>query len=87
MGIITPFISLYYGIVLKMKFKWFSRKKRKGIKVTRAFLRDRLKEGDLEEKTIEKIINNYLRFGETVFNRKTIEGAFSLHKLLDNIKE
>ena len=82
-SIFKPIATIFYGLILRIKFSWFSRKKRKKRKTTKLFLEKKLHGKGLEDKIVEKIIDNYLRFGETIFDRKIIHAAFSINRTLD----
>lgn len=82
-SIFKPIATIFYGLILRIKFSWFSRKKRKKKKTTRLFLEKKLYGKGLEDKIVEKIIDNYLRFGETIFDRKVIHAAFSINRTLN----
>ncbi len=82
-SIFNPVVTLFYGLVIRVKFNWFSRRKRKRRKITRISLEKKLHNKGIEEKTVNKIIFNYLRFGETIFDRKVIQAAFSINRTLD----
>jgi hypothetical protein len=79
-SIFNPVLTLYYGLVVKIKFYWYSRKKRKRKKVASSFLKEKLNNKGIKEKTVDKIIENYLKFGETIFDRKLMQGALSLDR-------
>jgi hypothetical protein len=79
----NPIVTVFYGLIIRIKFSWFSRKKRKKRKITRNSLEKKLHNKGIEEKTVNKIIENYLKFGETIFNRKVIQAAFSINRTLD----
>jgi len=81
-SIFNPVLTLYYGLVVKIKFYWYSRKKRKRKKIASIFLKEKLSNKGMKDKTIDKIIENYLKFGETIFDRKLIQGALSLDRKL-----
>jgi len=81
-SIFNPILMLYYGLVVKIKFHWYSRKKKKRKKLASVFLKEKLNNKGIKEKTVDKIIENYLKFGETIFDRKLIEGALSLDRKL-----
>ena len=82
MGVFTPFAALYYSVLLKIKFRWFSRIKTKKIKVAKSFLYDKLMNGEIKESCVEEIIKNYLNFGDRIFNRKLLQNAFSMNRSL-----
>lgn len=82
-SIFNPIATVVYGLVLRIKFSWFSRKKRKRRKNTKAFLEKKLYGKDLEDKAVDRIIDNYLKFGETIFDRKIINAAFSINRKLN----
>ena len=82
-SIFNPIVTLFYGLIIRVKFSWFSRRKRKRRKITRTSLEKKLHNKGIEEKTVNKIIENYLRFGETIFDRKVIQAAFSINRTLD----
>ena len=66
MGIFSmfnPILTLYYGLVVKIKFHWYSRKKRKRKKLASVFLKERLNNKGIKENTVDKIVENYLKFG------------------------
>lgn len=81
-SIFNPVLTIYYGLVVKIKFYWYSRKKRKRKKIASIFLREKLNNKGIKEKTVEKIIENYLKFGETIFDRKLMLGALNLDRKL-----
>ena len=85
MGIFSmfnPVLTLYYGVLVKIKFYWYSRKKRKRKKIASIFLKEKLSNKGIKEKTVARIIETYLKFGETIFDRKLMEGALSLDRKL-----
>ena len=82
-SIFNPIVTLFYGLMIRIKFSWFSRKKRKRKKTTKKSLEKKLYGKGLEEKIVDKIIDNYLKFGETIFSRKLIHAAFSINRTLD----
>ena len=82
MGIFRPISTIYYGLVLKVKFHWYSRKKRKMKKSVKNFLKEKLKDEEFDDDTVNKVIENYLNFGEIIFDRKILETAFSLNRIL-----
>lgn len=86
MGIFKPISTIYYGLVLKVKFQWYSRKKRKMRKSTKNFLKEKLKDEEFGEEIVDTVIEKYLNFGETIFDRKILETAFSLNRILDSRK-
>ena len=83
MGIFRPISTIYYGLVLKIKFYWYSRKKRKKKKSVKNFLSEKLKDEEFDEDIVNIVIENYLNFGEIIFDRKILETAFNLNKILD----
>ncbi|MCG3220659.1 MAG: DUF1748 domain-containing protein [Candidatus Heimdallarchaeota archaeon] len=82
-SIFNPIATIFYGLIIRIKFSWFSRKKRKKRKTTQLFLEKKLHGKGLEDKIVGRIIDNYLRFGETIFDRKVIHAAFSINRTLD----
>ncbi|MFW9852567.1 MAG: hypothetical protein ACFFDS_06475 [Candidatus Thorarchaeota archaeon] len=81
-SIFNPVLTLYYGLAVKIKFYWYSRKKRKRKKIASIFLKKTLSNKGIKDKTVDKIIENYLKFGETIFDRKLMQGALSLDRKL-----
>ena len=86
MGIFKPISTIFYGLVLKVKFHWYSRKKRKMKKSVRSFLKEKLKDEEFDKEVVDAIIENYLNFGDIIFDRKILESAFSLNRILDSRK-
>ncbi|MCG3223604.1 MAG: hypothetical protein H7647_03990 [Candidatus Heimdallarchaeota archaeon] len=82
MAIFNPLITLYYGIIFRTKFKWHSRKKKKKQKSVKNFLVGKFMDRGLSEKTINKLIDNYCKFGEIVFDRQILKGFLELDKTL-----
>ncbi|MCG3216158.1 MAG: hypothetical protein KAS63_05550 [Candidatus Heimdallarchaeota archaeon] len=82
MKIFRPISTIYYGFVLKIKSQWYSRKKRKLKRATKVFLKEKLKNEEFSEEITNKVINNYLSFGEIIFDRKILEGALSIDRKL-----
>jgi len=86
MGIFKPITTIYYGLVLKVKFHWYSRRKRKMKKSAKNFLKEKLKDEEFDEEIVDTVIKNYLNFGEIIFDRKILETAFNLNRILDSRK-
>ena len=80
----NPLITLYYGIIFRTKFKWHSRKKRKKQESVKDFLMGKLADKGMSDRTIIKLIDNYCKFGEIVFDRQIIKGFLELDKILLN---
>ncbi|MHA2357646.1 MAG: hypothetical protein ACXABK_02615 [Candidatus Heimdallarchaeaceae archaeon] len=83
LSIFNPISSAFYKIVLSIKFSWFTRKRRKREKVAKSFLSEKLQKKGLEEDAVQKIVENYLKFGDLVFDIKIIHAAFSLNRTLN----
>ncbi len=84
MAIFNPLITLYYGIIFRTKFKWHSRKKKKKKKSVKNFLMGKFIDKGLSDKTIDKLIDNYCKFGEIVFDSQILRGFLELDKTLLN---
>ena len=82
MGIFSPLVTIYYVFVLKMKLNWYSRKKRKMKNVSKIFLKEKLSNNGFSEEITKIVIDNYLNFGETIFDREILEAAFSIDRRL-----
>ncbi len=85
MGIFSTFnliTTLYYGIALRIKLSWYSRKKRKKKKMIKNFLVNKLEKERYTRKNIEKIAENYLKIGEIFFDQKNMRTAFRVNRLL-----
>jgi len=85
MGIFSIFnliTTLYYGFTLRIKLSWYSRKKRKKKKMIKTFLVNKLEKEKYTEKNIEKIAENYLKIGEIFFDKKNMQTAFKVNRLL-----
>ncbi|MHA1201524.1 MAG: hypothetical protein ACTSQ4_03275 [Candidatus Heimdallarchaeaceae archaeon] len=82
MTIFNPLITLYHGIIFRAKFKWHSRKKKKKQKSVKNFLLGKFIDKGLSDKTINKLIENYCKFGEIVFDRQILRGFLELDKTL-----
>ena len=81
-SIFNPIITLYYGVIFRTKFKWHSRKKIKMQKNVKNFLVGKFTDKGLRDKTINKLIDNYCKFGNTIFDRELLSGALNLDKVL-----
>ena len=77
-----PIATLFYAVILRIKLSWYSRQKRKRKKVVRAYLSENLEKQNIDEKTIEIIIVNYLKIGELFLDRKILKAAFSIDRFL-----
>ncbi|MHA1217707.1 MAG: hypothetical protein ACTSO5_03380 [Candidatus Heimdallarchaeaceae archaeon] len=85
MGIFSTFnlvTTLYYGIALRIKLSWYSRKKRKKKKMIKNFLVNKLEKEKYTGKNIEKMAENYLKIGEIFFDQKNMRTAFRFNRLL-----
>ncbi len=82
MAIFNPLITLYYGIIFRTKFKWHSRKKKNKQKSVKNFLIGKFMDKGLSDRTINKLINNYSKFGDIVFDRQILRGFLELDKTL-----
>ncbi len=85
MGIFSIFnliTTLYYGIALRIKLSWYSRKKRKKKKMIKTFIVKKLEKEKYTEKNIEKIAENFLKIGEIFFDQKNMRTAFRVNRLL-----
>ena len=83
LSIFNPISSAFYKIILSVKFLWFSRKRRKKERIAKSFLSEKLQNKGFEEKAVQKIVENYLKFGDIIFDRKIIHAAFSLNRTLN----
>jgi len=81
-AIFNPLITLYHGIIFRAKFKWHSRKKRKKQGVVKNFLMGKFTDKGMSDKTINKLIDNYCKFGDIVFDRQILKGFLDLDKTL-----
>lgn len=84
MAIFNPLITLYHGIIFRTKFKWHSRKKRKKQGSVKNFLMGKFTDKGISDRTINKLIDNYCKFGEIVFDRQILRGFLELDKILLN---
>jgi hypothetical protein len=85
LGIIfNPLITLYHGIIFRSKFKWHSRKKKKKQKIVKNFLMGKFTDKGLSEKTINILMDNYCKFGDTIFDREILRGFLDLDRVLLN---
>ncbi|MCK4895239.1 MAG: hypothetical protein KAS47_00395 [Candidatus Heimdallarchaeota archaeon] len=84
MTIFNPLITLYHGIIFRTKFKWHSRKKRKKQGSVKNFLMGKFTDKGMSDRTINKLIDNYCKFGEIVFDRQILRGFLELDKTLLN---
>ena len=75
--------TLYYGFVIRIKLMWYTRKKRKGKKVTKKFLSEKLINEKINPNIVEKISDNYLNIGEIFLDRKNLKAAFSVNQIFD----
>ncbi|MCE7748526.1 MAG: hypothetical protein GPJ51_09005 [Candidatus Heimdallarchaeota archaeon] len=73
--------TLYYGIALRIKLSWYSRKKRKKKKMIKIFLVNKLEKERYTRKNIEKIAENYLKIGDIFFDQKNMRTAFRVNRL------
>ncbi len=79
---LNPIITLYYGFILRIKLSWYSRQKKKRIKIVKEFLANKLEKEKYDKKTSNKIVENYLKIGEIFLDRKNMHTAFSVNKIL-----
>jgi len=86
MGIINSIKTLFYGFVMRFKLGLYSRKKRKRKKFARRILTEKLSSIKLEEKTVEKIAENYLNIGEIFLDRKNLRTLFNIHRISEKRK-
>ena len=80
--IFNPIMTLYYGIIFRTKFKLHSRKKRKRQKSVKDLLLGKFVDTRISDKTISKLIDNYCRLGDIIFDRKILRGFLELDKTL-----
>ncbi|MCE7742191.1 MAG: hypothetical protein GOP50_07000 [Candidatus Heimdallarchaeota archaeon] len=85
MSIFNSIKTFFYGFIMRIKLGWYTRQKRKRKKFTRKVLYEKLGKVKLDQKTIEKITNNYLNIGEIFLDRKNLKAAFSFHRI--NVKK
>jgi hypothetical protein len=81
MGIINSIKTLYYGLIMRVKLGFYTRKKRRHKKFAQKILIERLSKIKLKDKTLERITENYLNIGEIFLDRKNLKAAFSFHRL------
>ena len=82
MAIFNPLITLYYGIIFRTKFKLHSRKKKKKQKDVKNFLMGKFTDKGLSERAINTLLENYCKFGNTIFDRKILKGFLELDRVL-----
>jgi len=80
--IFNPLIILYYGIIFRTKFKWHSRKKLKKQNYVKNFLIDKFTDKGISNKTINKLIDNYSKLGNTLFDGQFLKVFLELDKAL-----
>ena len=85
MGLINFVKTLFYGFMMRIKLSWYTRKKRKKKKFMEKVLLEKLGDTRIEEKTIEKVIENYLEVGEIFLDRKNLKAAFGFFRI--NLRE
>ncbi|MHA1345496.1 MAG: hypothetical protein ACTSVO_10340 [Candidatus Heimdallarchaeaceae archaeon] len=81
-AIFNPLITLYYGIIFRTKFKWHSRKKLKKQNSVKSFLIGKFTDKGISSKTINKLIDNYSKLGDILFDRKILKVFLDLDKTL-----
>ena len=77
MGLFSFIKTLFYGFTIRIKLGWYTRKKHKRKKFMRNVLCEKFQDVKIDQKTLEKITENYLDIGEIFLDRKNLKAAFS----------
>jgi len=81
-GIIPKFlVKLYYVIVIKVRYSWTMRKKRKKEKKIKSLLKQLFEELEISNSIKEKIIGSYLTLINKILGERIIHYSLKMRKL------
>ena len=86
MGIFNSIKILYYGLIMRVKLGFYTRKKHKHKRFAKKILEEKLSKMNLDAKTLNRITENYLDIGEIFLDRKNLKAAFSFHRYVERRK-